>query len=418
MTDTAVLSDAPRKGASMSSAAVLSDAPDEGNRAVSSTAPYAGGRTPVALLVAGGVLTLAGVIAASALFTQGHAAFNTHSSGVTWGLMISAYVFFALASTGLTFVASLAMVFGLKDFYPIAKRCVWLALATIIAGFVCLGLELGNPMRAMWAAPISMQVQSPIFWMGNFYALYMGLLVLKLFFLYRNDWDSTLSHMVGIASFVTAIVAYGTLGSVFSMMAMRPFWYGPFVPIHFLVSAALSGVAFAVLFAYVAQSVGAANMTAGMRRLMTDVLPKLFALLLGIVLVFSVVRLFNGLWTNNPEVATVMWYQIGTVWFHIGLWGGLVVPFILMLMPGLRGQKNVQLLASALVLIGVFIGRYEYVVGGQQVPMFKGTWGAELIAYTPSVTEWGVVLLGAGIGLLIYAVAEWIFRLDDVPGTG
>jgi Ni/Fe-hydrogenase subunit HybB-like protein len=263
-----------------------------------------------------------------------------------------------------------------------------------------------------------MQVQSPIFWMGNFYALYMGLLVLKLFFLYRSDWDSTLSHMVGIASFVTAIVAYGTLGSVFSMMAMRPFWYGPFVPIHFLVSAALSGVAFAVLFAYVAQSVGAANMTAGMRRLMTDVLPKLFALLLGIVLVFSVVRLFNGLWTNNPEVATVMWYQIGTVWFHIGLWGGLVVPFILMLMPGLRGQKNVQLLASALVLIGVFIGRYDYVVGGQQVPMFKGTWGAELIAYTPSVTEWGVVLLGAGIGLLIYAVAEWIFRLDDVPGTG
>jgi Fe-S-cluster-containing dehydrogenase component len=47
-----------------------------------------------------------------------------------------AYVFFVLTSTGLTFVASLAMVFGIRDFYPIAKRCVWGALVTLIAGFM------------------------------------------------------------------------------------------------------------------------------------------------------------------------------------------------------------------------------------------------------------------------------------------
>lgn len=385
------------------------------NTAVLSNAPHEGGKMPVALLIAGAIVTLAGVIAALGLFTEGHAAFNTHSSGVSWGLPISTYVFFVLSSTGLTFVASMAMVFGLKEFYPIAKRCIFLAMVTMIAGFVALGLELGHPVRSAWAIPMNMQVRSPLFWMGVFYSLYFGLLAVKFLLVHLNDWHSKLSKAVGVASFATVIVAHGTLGAVFGMMAMRPYWYGPYVPVYFLVTAALSGVAFAVLFAYVAHSAGVANMTEAKQRLLTGGLPKAFAVVLGLGLLFTVVRVVNGLWTNNPEVGLVVWHQLGTVGFHIMFWGGLVVPFILMLTPGLRGQRNIQLLAAVLVLIGLFIGRLEFVVGGQQVPLFKGTWVPDLISYTPSITEWGLALLGAGIGLLIYAVGEWQFRLDDAP---
>jgi Ni/Fe-hydrogenase subunit HybB-like protein len=93
----------------------------------------------------------------------------------------------------------------------------------------------------------------------------------------------------------------------------------------------------------------------------------------------------------------------------------MVLPFILLLSPKLRVQPIIQVLASVLVLIGVFIGRYEYIVGGQLVPLFKGTWYQDLIAYTPSMAEWGIVLFGVGVGLLIYAVGAWMFRLDDAP---
>jgi molybdopterin-containing oxidoreductase family membrane subunit len=58
------------------------------------------------------------------LMSGGHSAFNTGSDGVSWGLPVVNYVFFALTSTGLTLVASVAMTFGNKAWYPIAKRCV------------------------------------------------------------------------------------------------------------------------------------------------------------------------------------------------------------------------------------------------------------------------------------------------------
>src|SRR5512134_1819586 len=61
------------------------------------------------------------------LFTEGHAAFNT-SSDVAWGAPIAWYLFFLLASSGLSIIASLDTVFGFNVFYPVAKRCVWLAI--------------------------------------------------------------------------------------------------------------------------------------------------------------------------------------------------------------------------------------------------------------------------------------------------
>src|SRR3990170_3602358 len=68
------------------------------------------------------------------LFMHGHAAFNT-SSDMAWGSPIAFYLFFLLTSSGLSIIASLASVFGLRVFYPIAKRAVFLALLCLIAGF-------------------------------------------------------------------------------------------------------------------------------------------------------------------------------------------------------------------------------------------------------------------------------------------
>jgi Ni/Fe-hydrogenase subunit HybB-like protein len=383
------------------------------NEAVMQDAPREGGAPIVTLLVAL-LVTAAGVYASMPLFTEGHTAFGT-SSVLVWGLPVAAYVFLVLSSTGLTFVASVAMVFGSREFYPIAKRCVWLAVATLIAGFISLGLEIGHPLRMIWAIPLNLQVRSPMFWMGAFYSLYLLLLLWKFSFMQRNDWDSSASHKVGLASFITVVIAHGTLGLVFGMMAMRPYWYGSFVPVYFLVTAALSGVAFATLFTFLAHGLGTASMSARKKHLMTDPMPKIFALVLGVVLLFNIARTITGLWTNVPEVALVTRHFVETPMFHVQLWLGMVLPFILLLIPGLRVQPLIQVLASVLVLIGVFIGRYEYVIGGQLIPLWKGTWYPDLIAYTPSLTEWGLVILGTGIGLLIYAVGAWLFRLDDAP---
>jgi Ni/Fe-hydrogenase subunit HybB-like protein len=385
----------------MSNEAVLQDAPREGG-------------VPVFTLLVALIAIGLGVYASLPLFSEGHAAFNT-TSNVMWGLPVVAYVFLALSSTGLAMVSSLAMVFGWTDFYPIAKRSLWLAVAVLIAGFISLALELGHPFRMLWAIPLNLQIRSPLFWMGVWYLIALGFMVVKLALLHGEEWSTSRSRTVGVATFVSEILAAVTLALVFGMMAMRPYWYGSFVPVYFLVTAALSGVAFATMFAFFAHGVGTASMSTRTKHLMTDLMPRIFAVLLGAVLVLSLARVATGLWSNQPEITLVSRHFVESPWFHVQLWLGMVLPFILLLMPKLRAQPGVQILASVLVLIGVFIGRYEYIVGGQLIPLWKGTWYPDLIAYTPSLTEWGIVIFGVGVGLLIYAIGAWMFRLDDAP---
>ena len=378
----------------------------------SMTAPQQGSGTMLLGLGAIGLVVSLGIVLFN-LMSEGHRAFGT-SSLLPWGLPVSTYVFFVLTSTGLTFVASLAMVFGINGFYPIAKRCIWLAAATLIAGFASLGMEIGHPFRMLWALPFSFQVASAMWWMGVFYTIYLILLLLKFQRINAGDWDSGASRNLGIASFVSVVLAHGTLGLVFGMMAMRPFWYDGLVPMYFLVTAALSGAAFAILFTYLAYGFSQDNMPADTRALMVGAMPKAFAATIGVAGLFVIFRTISGLW-SNLEGLEVFQMQAGSLLFHIELWLGLVVPFVLMTMAGTRNQANMQTLAAALVIVGLFIGRYEFVVGGQIVPLFKGLWQQGFVPYTPSLSEWMLVLLAVSITLFGFGLGEKLFRMADSP---
>lgn len=361
----------------------------------------------------GAVGLLLGLVAIAGLLSGGHATFNT-SSLLTWGLPVSTYAFFVLTSTGLTFVASLAMVFGMKDFYPIAKRCVWGAVVTLIIGFISLGLEIGNPLRMLWVIPTNFATSSPMWWMGLFYTSYMVLLIWKFLLINKGDWDSPQSKAIGVASFVAVVFAHATLGSVFGMMAMRPFWYGPMVPVYFLITAFLSGLAFIMLFINLDYGVNQKNMSPGAERAMSRQLPTIFTIVLGLVIVFTVAKTITGLWTNVPENKIVTQYLVSSPLFQFELWIGMVLPFLMMLTK-MRHDAKMQVVAGGLVITALFIGRYEYVIGGQLIPMFKGAWFDDLTRYSPSTTEIGVVILAISIGILLYAYGDKKLNLSDAP---
>lgn len=366
-------------------------------------------------LAVGVVGLVLGAIAAMALLSGGHSTFNT-SSTLVWGLPVSSYVFFVLTSTGLTFVASLAMVFGMKDFYPIAKRCVWGAVITLVIGFISLGLEIGNPLRMLWVIPTNWATSSPLWWMGLFYLTYAVLLIWKFMLINKGDWNSSQSRFVGVASFVAVIFAHATLGLVFGMMAMRAFWYGPMVPVYFLITAFLSGLAFIMLFINLDYGIDQGNMSPGARKAMSQHVPLIFAIVLGLVIVFTLAKTITGLWTNVAEVNIPMRYLATSLLGNFELWVGLVLPFFMMLGKQ-RSDPKVQVLAGGLVIVALFIGRYEYVIGGQLVPLFKGAWQDDLIAYSPSMTEIGVVVLAVSVGILLYAFGDKKMNLSDTPSS-
>lgn len=340
------------------------------------------------------------------LLSGGHSAFNTGSDGVSWGLPVVNYVFFALTSTGLTLVASVAMTFGNKAWYPIAKRCVWLSLVTLVAGFASLALELGHPFRMLWAIPLNAQLVSPLNWMGIFYAVFLVLGILKFLRIHNGDWNSATSKQIGLAALVTELLAGGMLGMAFGAMAMRPMWSGNLVPLYFILTAACTGAAFAMLVTRLSYS-SEDTMPAQVRTLMRGPLPTTFAGLLGITILVIGYRTVIGLWSNADglqvwdAIVASPWY-----WIEAAL---LIGAFFLLL------QRKALALASVMVIGGFFIDRYDFVIGGQLAPLFKGSWVPDLIAYTPSTTEWMLTLLAFSIAFVGWALGEKMLKLDAAP---
>lgn len=361
--------------------------------------------TPVMMIgLAGLIISLA--IAFTGLMANGHSAFNTGSDGVVWGLPVVNYVFFALTSTGLTLVASVAMTFGNKAWYPIAKRCVWLSLVTLVAGFASLALEMGNPIRMLWAVPLNFQSLSPLNWMGVFYAVFLVLGILKFLRIHNGDWNSGTSKKIGLAALATELLAGGMLGMAFGAMAMRPMWFGNLVPLYFILTAACTGAAFALLLTYLSYGSEAA-MPAKVRSLVKGPLPMAFAALLGVTILVIGYRTLIGLW-SNADGMQVWDHIVASPWFWIEV-ALLVVALYLLL------ERRALAAAALMVIVAFFIDRYDFVIGGQLAPLFKGTWVPDLIAYTPSLTEWMLTLLAFSIAFFGWALGERLFKLEATP---
>lgn len=344
------------------------------------------------------------------LFTEGHAAFNT-SSDVAWGAPIAWYLFFLLASSGLSIIASLDTVFGVNLFYPIAKRCVWLSIICLIAGFSVLALEIGRPFRMLWALPLALQVKSPMWWMGVFYSIDLGLLCVKFYLMHTGDWHGRFSRFVGVLSFVVCILAPGTLGLVFGMMAMRPAWYSPIMPMYFILTGFATAVAFALFITSMTRRDGQTG--AEVVQLYNVVLPRLLFVSVLAVIGMRFGQIVTGLWSNF-EGLEANWSALRSPFFHIEIWLGLVLPALLMATNGLRATRAIQFLAAILYMVGIFFGRLELLIAGQKVPLFKGHWTG-FVDYWPSLTEWMLVPAGFGIFLFLYGAGSWLLRLSETP---
>lgn len=356
---------------------------------------------------AGFLVTLAMV--ALNLMNAGHAAFNTTSVGVFWGLPIVTYDYFLLTSTGLTLVASLPLVFGLEAFRPIARRCVWLAIAGLVGGVAALMLELGHPLRAMYAIILSFQTASPLFWKVLFVAAHAILLFVLFGQLMKGD--AAAAKPIAIAMFVVALGIALLAGSVYGMMAMRPFWFGGDVPVAFLIESFLGGLAFTIFFSYLAHSFRGGTLPNDLKSLFDGQLGGMFAIVIALHGAFVGGRVVTGLW-SNAEGLQVWRHITASPLFHIEVWLGIVLPLVLMAMGSLRRTSWAQIAASVLVMVSLMIARYDFIVGGQIVPLFKGSWAPGLISYVPSATEWLILLMSIFLANVVNAFGEWRFDLE------
>ncbi len=360
-----------------------------------------------------GIAIVVGLITAVKLFSQGHGLFNANDV-LIWTLPLGVYIYLALASSGLTLLAAIPLVFGVHKYEPFAKRLVFLAIATLVGAFVSIGLELGSVFHMIYIM-LSPNFSSPIWWMGAIYSVELVVLLVKFWKMHTGDWHSGFSKFLGTASFILALAAPLMIGSVFGITESRVTYFGPVMSIYCLLMAFLSGTALFILYSLVVNKVTGNGVPAEVY----DEVALIFTYAAGVVAVFTVLKYAIESATVVPEFLVYRQFEhaFGTVGvFHTEVLLGLFLPFVLLLIPSVRKAAGGKIVASALILIGTLLMHMEILLAGQSHPVGpKAEQFPGFISYLPSIWEILVFVFALAIMLLLYTLGERYLKLTEAP---
>ncbi|WP_333708147.1 NrfD/PsrC family molybdoenzyme membrane anchor subunit [Tepidimonas ignava] len=380
---------------------------------LASSRPAAPAGSPMGIVL---IVALVGLVASAAyvigqLMAHGHTAYNGDSRGIFWGLPIVTYDFFLLSSTGLAMLASVWTVFRVEAYRPIARRALWLAVAALVGGVAALFLELGYPLRAMFMIPFSGATSAPLFWKVWGVIVY-SLALLWLIVGWLLPGRDEPPRGAAVLALVAAVYITFVAGGVYGWMSMRPFWYGGEMSLAFLVESLLGAVTFVIIFTHLAHGFNADRLDEPTRTLFAGRLGGLFAILMIAHAFFVVSRLIAGLYANADGMQ--VWHHLWSrPMFQVELWVGLGLPIVLTAVPSLRRNLQLQLLAAVVAVVALFVARYDFVIGGQLVPLFKGSWVHGLLEYRPSAAEWAVLALSIFLSNTVNALGEKRLALDE-----
>lgn len=363
-----------------------------------------------------GIAILIGLFAAFKLLTEGHHLFNANDV-LIWSLPLGVYIYLALASSGLTLLASIPLVFGVKRYESFAKRLVFLAIAALLGGFISIGLELGNVLNMVYIL-FSPNLSSPIWWMGTIYSIEMVVLVLKFQRIHAGDWSSTTSKTLGKIGFLCALIAPLMIGSVFGLTESRVTYFGPLMSIYCLFMAILSGSALCLFYNLIHAQITGNGLADDKNSLMRE-LTRIFTGSLGAVIVLTFIKFFFEGSTVIPEFLNYHKYAqvFGSIaGMNTEVILGLFLPFILISIPGLRYNNSIRMLTSALVLVGTLAMHMEILLAGQSRPVGpKAEQFPDVISYFPSIWEWMVFMLSIAVMLLLFSLGERFLKLEAKP---
>ncbi len=360
-----------------------------------------------------GFAALIGLYTTYKLFADGHVLFNTNDV-ILWSLPLGVYIYLALASSGLTILAALPLVFGIRKYEPFAKRLVFLAIATLCGAFVSIGLELGNIFHMIYIM-LSPNFSSPIWWMGAIYSVELVVLVVKFALMHKGDWHSGFSKFLATASFILALVAPLMIGSVFGITESRVTYFGPVMSIYCLLMAFMSGTALFLFYSMVVNKLTGNGVPVEMY----DEFALIFTYATAVVVGFTLLKFAIESATVIPEFLVYHQFEhaFGAIrGLHIEVLLGLFLPFVLLLIPSVRASAGGKIIASLLILIGTLFMHMEILLAGQSHPVGpKAEQYPEFIKYFPSIWEFLVFSFALTIMLILYTLGERYLKLTEVP---
>ncbi len=318
-----------------------------------------------------------------------------------WSVLIVLYPYITGLVAGAFILASLERVFRVEAVKPTYRLALLTALAFLIVAPLPLQLHLGHPERSfqMYLTP---HTQSAMAMFGFVYLWYlMAVLVLEIWLEYRAEivrtaqesaglkrqlyramalWsddvseearrlDDKVGYVLTIVGIPSAFLLHGYVGFIFGSIKANPWWSTPLMPIVFLFSAIVSGIAL-VLLMYMATCV-AKRIPIDMRCVDTIAKYLFYAFLIdfaleGIDLLHRMYEADESFKSLDFMVKTKLF--VSQILLQI-VFGGLLPITLLALTQVAKltdgARKAIYALSGVLTLVGIFAMRWNVVIGGQ-----------------------------------------------------
>ncbi len=318
-----------------------------------------------------------------------------------WGLLIVLYPYITGLVAGAFILASLERVFNVKVLKPTYELALLTALSFLLVATMPLVSHLGHPFRA-YEILITPHSTSAMAIFGFVYLWYlMVVLLLEIWLDYRRDiviwsrqtkgfkgflykiltlgvtdlspktikWDDKIGYFITVVGIPSAFLLHGYVGFIFGSIKANPWWSTVLMPVIFLFSAMVSGIAL-VLFIYMAVS--------WFRKQKIDILALdsiakfLFYIL---ILDFTMEGLDQIHRIYEAEESFEILYLLvhGHLFYTLFIFQillGTLVPLVSLGVLQLYKPKEltrriIYFCDSLLVLFGIFFMRYNVVIGGQ-----------------------------------------------------
>jgi predicted membrane protein len=318
-----------------------------------------------------------------------------------WGILIVVYPFITGLVAGAFILASLERVFKVKILKPTYQLALLTALSFLLVATMPLISHLSQPQRA-YEIMITPHSSSAMAIFGFVYLWYLAVvLLLEIWFDYRhsmvvwsnekkgimkwvykvltlgvNDisprtvqWDRKLGHIITIVGIPSAFILHGYVGFIFGSLKANPWWSSPLIPIIFLFSAMVSGIALVMLVymivSFIRKKVVDLNVL--------DTIGKYLFFILILDFTLESLDQIHRIYEAEESFEIIKLLVSGKLYLTLFVAQGLIgtiIPLITLVFlqfykHKIKLQKTMYFIVSIMVLIGVYSMRWNVVIGGQ-----------------------------------------------------
>ncbi len=373
---------------------------------------------------------------------------------IQWSILIVLYPYITGLVAGAFIASSLYHVFGKKEIKPVARFALLTALSFLLVATMPLLTHLGHPERGI-EIMFTPHMTSAMSGFGYIYSFYLIVVALEIWLSFREDivkkalnstgWrellysalalfsydisekalheDEKIAKKLAIIGIPSAAFLHGYVGFIFGGIKANPWWSTPLMPIIFLMSAIVSGIALLILLYIAAMKIRKHAIDHKCLNSLAHYL-WLFLILDFALEMLEIISMKYESLERIDIINRLLSDKIATTFYGVQLGLGIFIPFILLLLVGIiKNRETLKTImisvSSILVVIGVFAMRWNVVIGGQEISKsLVGTLTYVPIFFSQEGVLPAVIILTIPFVILLvvtYILPPWRDMEEEVP---